>query len=118
MMMKNMWRRKWRSAALALAGLVAGARAPGSAWAQERAADWTWGMHPMSWMWGAWGIGMMVMMLVFWGVVIAGVVLAIRWLAGQGERSRSDRALDILRERYARGEIDKDEFEAKQRDLR
>ncbi|HEU4367838.1 MAG TPA: SHOCT domain-containing protein [Methylomirabilota bacterium] len=112
----NAGRRSWRSAALALPGLAAGA--PGSAWAQERGADWGWGMHPMSWMWGAWGLGMMVMMVVFWGLVTAGIVLAIRWLAGQGERSRSDRALDILRERYARGEIDKDEFEAKQRDLR
>jgi putative membrane protein len=111
-------RRWWSSAARALAVLAALVRAPGSAWAQERGADWGPGMHSMPWMWGAWGIGMMAMMLVFWGVVIAGVVLAIRWLAGQGERSRSDRALDILRERYARGEINKDEFEAKQRDLR
>ena len=111
-------RRWWRSAALALAGLVSGVSAPGLAWAQERGGDWSWGMHPMSWMWGAWGLGMMVMMLVFWGVVITGIVLAIRWLAGQGEKSRSDRAFDILRERYARGEINKDEFEAKQRDLR
>ena len=104
--------------ALAVAGLVAMVGTPRSAWAQDRGADWGWGMHPMSWMWGAWGLGMMLMMLVFWGLVIAGIVLAIRWLAGQGERSRSDRALDILRERYARGEINKDEFEAKQRDLR
>jgi putative membrane protein len=92
--------------------------APDVAWAQERTYEWGWGMHPMSWMWGAWGIAMMVMMLVFWGLVIAGIVLAIRWLIGQSGRSRSDRALDILRERYARGEINKDEFEAKQRDLR
>jgi putative membrane protein len=105
------------SIALALAALGAVVGAPRSAWAQERGADWGWGMHPMSWMWGAWGLGMMLMMLVFWGLVIAGIVLAIRWLAGQGERSRSDRALDILRERYARGEINKDEFEAKRRDL-
>jgi putative membrane protein len=69
-------------------------------------------------MWGAWGLGMMVMMLVLWGVVIIGIVLAIRWLARQRERSRSDHALDILRERYARGEINKDEFEGKHRDLR
>jgi len=85
---------------------------------QERVAEWHWEMHPMWWMWGAGGLVMMLVMLVFWGVVLAGVVLAIRWLAGQGERSRSDRALDVLRERYARGEIDKDEFEVKQRDLR
>ena len=60
----------------------------------------------------------MLMMLVFWGAVIVTVVLAIRWFAGQGDRSRSDRAVAILRERYARGESNQDEFEAKQRDLR
>jgi hypothetical protein len=64
------WRRG--NIALALAGLVAVAGAPGSAWAQERGADWGWGMHPMSWMWGAWRLGMILMMLVFWGLVIAG----------------------------------------------
>lgn len=109
------WRRG--SLALAVAGLVAVAGAPRSGWAQERGGDWGWGMHPMPWMWGAWGLGMLLMMLVFWGLVIAGIVLAVRWLAGQSERSRPDRALDILRERYARGEIDKEEFEAKRRDL-
>jgi putative membrane protein len=108
----------WSSAVLVTAGSLAGATTPLAAWAQERARDGGWGMHPMPWMWGAWGLGMMVMMLVFWGVVIIGVVLGIRWLAGQGQRSRSGGALDILRERYARGEINRDEFEAKQRDLR
>lgn len=76
-----------------------------------------WGMHPMWWIGGAWGIGMLLLMLLFWGLVIAGVVLAVRWLATQGRESRSDRALAILRERYARGEIDREEFEAKRRDL-
>jgi putative membrane protein len=96
---------------------VAGVATPVSAWAQDR-GDWSSGMHPMSWMWGGWGLAMMIMMLVFWGVLIVGIVLAVRWLAGQSDRSRSDRTLDILRERYARGEIDKEEFEAKRRDLR
>ena len=75
-------------------------------------------MHPMWEVWGAWGIGMMLMMLIFWGVVIVGIVLGIRWLAHQGSGPRStDAALDILRQRYARGDISKEEFETKKRDL-
>ena len=60
---------------------------------------------------------MMFMMLVFWGLVIVGLVLGIRWMLAQGRESRSDAALDILRQSYARGEIDKEEFEARNRDL-
>jgi putative membrane protein len=59
---------------------------------------------------------MMLMMLVFWSLVIAGVVLLGRWLLAQG-RERPDRALEILRERYARGEMNREEFEARKRDL-
>jgi len=85
-----------------------------AAQAQERAYEWGWGMHPM---WGAWGIAMMVMMLLFWGVVIVGIVLGIRWLTGQGRESQRDGAMDVLRQRYARGEINREEFESKKRDL-
>ncbi len=70
----------------------------------------------MSMMWGAWGIGMMLMMLIFWALVIALLVYGIRWLAGT-HRPRTDPALDILRQRYARGEISKEEFEEKKRAL-
>jgi putative membrane protein len=103
---------------VALAGLVA-ALLPSLAAAQERPyGPYGWGMHPMWGVWGVWGIGMLLMMLVFWGVVIVGIVLAIRWLAGQGRGARaSDPALDILRQRYARGDISKEEFDAKKRDL-
>ena len=96
---------------------MAGWFTPGLLAAQDRPYEWGWGMHPMGWMWGAWGIGMMLIMLAFWGVVIVGLVLGIRWLVSQGKESRSDSALEILRQRYARGEINKDEFEAKKRDL-
>jgi putative membrane protein len=87
---------------------------PGAASAQPSAPWESWGMHPM---WGMWGIGMMLFMLVFWGLVVAGIVVAIRWLVQQGKGSRSDAALEILRERYARGEIDREEFLARKRDL-
>ena len=63
------------------------------------------------------GIGM----LLFWGLIIAAIVMLAR---GFGGKSRSDEPglrgktpLDILGERYARGEIDKSEFENKRRDL-
>jgi putative membrane protein len=95
----------------------AAALVPARAWAQERTYDWGWGMHPMWGMWGAWGLAMMLMMLVFWAVVIVGLVLGIRWLLSQGKFTRADSALQVLRERYARGDITKEEFDAKKRDL-
>lgn len=90
---------------------------PHAAWAQERVHEWGWSMHPMSGLWGIWGIAMMFMMFVFWGVVIASIVLGMRWLARQGRESKSDPSVEILRQRYARGEINKEEFEARKRDL-
>jgi len=64
------------------------------------------------------GIGM----LLFWGLVIAGVVLLARRF-GTGPSSSSaaappgKTALDILAERYAKGEIGKEDYEQKRRDL-
>jgi len=105
---------KIAKAAAAIA--VSGWMAPGLALAQ-RPYEWEWGTHPMWWMWGAWGIGMMLIMLLFWVLVITGLVLGIRWLVHQVKGPRLDSALEILRQRYARGEINKEEFEAKKRDL-
>ncbi len=96
-----------------IVGVLSGMSIPVTAWAQERPYEY-WGMHSM---WGPWGIGMMLMMLVFWGLVIVALVLGIRWLVTQGREPRTDSALDILRQRYARGEINKEEFETKKREL-
>jgi putative membrane protein len=67
------------------------------------------------------------MMIVFFGGIIALVVLAVRWLGGSGpgsghgmghgSGSGGKPAIDILRERFARGEIDKAEFEERRRVL-
>jgi putative membrane protein len=91
--------------------------APTFAAGQDRTWEWQWGMHPMVFMWGAGGLVMILMMLVFWGLVIAGLVIGLRWLAGQGRPVHRDEAHEILRQRYARGEIDKQEFETRKRDL-
>ena len=77
-----------------------------------------WGeYHPMWGVWGMWGFIMPVVMLIFWVLVIVGIILGIRWLVTNGKKQQPDSALEILRQRYARGEIDKEEFETKKRDL-
>jgi putative membrane protein len=48
------------------------------------------------------------MMLLFWAILITGTVFGIRWLVGQGRAPGKDTALEILRERYARGEINRE----------
>lgn len=70
---------------------------------------------------GWWGFGP-VFMLLFWALVIVFVVALVRWLAttpgaGRAERNAPGRARAILEERYARGEIDREEFESRKRDL-
>jgi putative membrane protein len=104
-----------RMANTAMVVITYGWMMQGEAWAQQPAYEW--GTHPMWWMWGAWGIGMMLIMLLFWGAVIVGLVLGIRWLLRQGQGQRPDSALEILRQRYARGELAKDDFERMKKEL-
>lgn len=80
---------------------------------------------------GEWGDGFMghgwsgmlfgpLMMILFIAVVVAIVVLIVRWLGGSratGSGAAARTAVDILEERYARGEIDRDEFEERRRVL-
>jgi len=59
------------------------------------------------------------MMLVFCGLLIVGIVVLVRALAGRnvfGQPSH-DNALEILRRRYASGDITKDQFEEMKRTL-
>ena len=58
---------------------------------------------------------MFIGMLVFWGLIIAGIVMLVRVLAGNrgGGASSQDREtpLEIAQKRYARGEITQQEYE-------
>lgn len=80
-----------------------------------------WGGYDgFSWGWGM-GFGMISMVL-FWVLIILGIVILVKWIAAGSSGSdsgaaREKTALDILKERYARGEIDREEFEQKKKDL-
>jgi putative membrane protein len=69
---------------------------------------------------GWWGVGMVLVALLFLALVVVGVVLAARPSSRDGHETRGSddsRALDILEERYARGEIDQSEYEERRRAL-
>ena len=63
-----------------------------------------WGMHTL---------GGGNLMFLFWGVIIAGIALLVVGLARQGAQSagRGESPLEILKRRYANGEVDREEFE-------
>ena len=110
---------------LSVTVVLAGLLPPVSAWAQEPTFDWRWDMHPIWWPFAALAASLLLLVLLGWvllnlaplilGAIAA--VLGIRWLLKGGRASRHDPAIAVLRERYARGEISKEEFEAKLRDL-
>lgn len=82
-------------------------------------------MTPGGMMGGGWwgpGYGLFgwLFMLLFWVLIIAGAVLIVRWLMDQARSPGSasqETALDILKKRYASGEITKEQFEAMKQDL-
>jgi putative membrane protein len=63
-----------------------------------------------------WGFLGFLHMGLWWILLILGIVVLLKWLFA-GNRAPADQALQILKERYARGEIGKDEFEQKRRQL-
>jgi putative membrane protein len=61
-----------------------------------------------------WG---MAWMGLWWILPLLAVVVLVAWMMNTSGRRQDKTALDILKERYARGEIDKAEFEQMRRDL-
>lgn len=101
-----------RMAIWTIIGLVAptlAAAAPGENW-QDGYGHMMWGN----------GYGMFggLMMVLFWALVIALIVFAVKWMADNRGTSENRRdPLDILRERFASGEIDEEEFDRRRKVL-
>jgi len=77
---------------------------------------------PHMWTGGPWMFFGPLMMIIFIAAIVVGVVFMVRWLGGSGHGTAqhdppSRTPLDILKERFARGEIDKEEFEERRRVL-
>ena len=96
---------------LVLEASLVSVTAAAPAWAQMGPMhDWGYGW---GWPWGG------LIGLVFFALVIIGFVTVLRWLFGGDSRDASSRSstLAILEERYARGEINRDEYQQRRRDL-
>ncbi len=76
-------------------------------------------MGSLGWSHG-WGVFGTLHMVVWWIVLVLVIVVLAKWLSGRDSERKSPpqrSALEVLSERYARGEIKSDEFEVKKRDL-
>lgn len=74
------------------------------------------------WMWHSWGMGVeMLFMFVPWVLTIVALVFFFKWvlnhMAPRQGSPPGESALDILKKRYARGEINKEEYEEKKKDV-
>jgi putative membrane protein len=70
--------------------------------------------------WGQWPWMFVFFWGFFWIALIVGLVFLIKWIVTQGRSGaapKEDEALEILKVRYAKGEINKEEFEQKKRDI-
>jgi putative membrane protein len=101
------WIRITGSIATLMAGTVPALAGPGNP-SNGTFGHMMWG-NGHGW-WGGFG------MLLFWGLIIAVAVFAVRALTDKRQGDMRD-PIEILRERYARGEIDEDEFRRRKQEL-
>ncbi|MDX1607292.1 MAG: SHOCT domain-containing protein [Candidatus Competibacterales bacterium] len=107
---------KVRTGATAAIGALAGVMLPVAALANGSSGSGYGYHHDMMWG-GGWFLGPLVMLL-FLAAAVAVVVLVLRWLGVGGPAGgQDDSALRILEERFARGEIDEEEFRQRKRAL-
>ena len=64
-----------------------------------------------------WMVGGWLLMVLIWGGLIALAILSFRWFTKHNASTTKQDPLDIAKERYAKGEITKEQFEQIKKDL-
>jgi putative membrane protein len=73
-----------------------------------------WGYGPHMWFGGG------IFMILFWAAVVVAIVLVVRYVAktSHGSQGQTESPLDILKKRYAKGELTKEQFDKMKEDLK
>ncbi len=113
--MKNIF---WMSAGVCSAAALT--ILPGPAWAHQGFGGQGFGGHMMGWGFGG-GFTGGLFMAIFWIAVIVGAAFLIRWVVSS-DRNRNpgqpgQDSLEILKIRYAKGELSQEQFETLKKDL-
>jgi putative membrane protein len=104
--------------AMKLSGLAAAIAASLAAVSARAQGPGPWQMHDwMGWGWGGMWLGPLFMIALL-ALLIAGIVALVRWIGGGSDAGgRVRTAREILDERYACGEIDREEYQRRRDDI-
>ena len=76
-----------------------------------------WNWDDRGWLWGGWMIAHGIWSLLSVVLIVVIVIVLARVLSGSGRGAHRRHALAILEERYAKGEINREEYLQKKQDL-
>ena len=89
-------------------------------YAESWERSFQWSGEPWHFCGGACFLIPMILMIAFWSAVSIGIVYFIKWVISTGKKhdiKTEETALDVLKKRYARGEISKEDFERMKQDI-
>lgn len=84
-------------------------------WPQPERRPWEWHFAYSGGRGGV--VVLLIAMILFWGVLIGVAALVVRALLSLGRDKKNAEALAILKQRYARGEIDRSEYERMRKEI-
>jgi len=115
---ENAWVSTLKKLLFSVTGIVLLVLSIDRALAWDESFRWSW--RPEGFFPGTFLLIPLILMIAFWVAVLIGIVFFVKWIISLGrthETKAAESALDILKKRYARGEISKEEFERMKQDI-